>query len=369
MAKAKQPSSTDRFIESLIISEEGRIQIPNDEFSRYQGMIQAATRLKKIPEGKQIRLDGYTGSSRPSWAILEDLPAWKLVKPLPVEIPEKLRKPGEVVQSLRNREDFRIQRSERNRALRLIEALVREARRRGYTVNPTPAPRRDRSGFLIHERDQGHFTITIESDEYALSMFQPDERVPHVLTKTESDDAARGHWVPKYDTVTSSRLQIRVEKESYDGVTSWKDTPNKPLDDLLPLVLQELEMRHLRAVERRERERKELEERQARWEAARLRAITCLNESHRTSMLIKQLEAWELASRLEPFIEAMEQHISQDSTLKHPEGAREWLEWAKEYARTLNPLTSGLSMPADPQPTAEALAPYLRGHNPHGPWD
>lgn len=37
-----------------------------------------------------------------------------------------------------------------------------------------------------------------------------------------------------------------------------------------------------------------------------------------------------------------------------------WLEWCRQYSRGLDPLGRTIGMPADPEPTDEALRPFLR---------
>lgn len=142
-------------------------------------------------------LDGDLWSSHPAWVILEDLPAWKTVVP----IPDDLRKSSDIVESLRNRDDSGIQRLEKSRALRIIEALVREARARGYVSQPTPATRHDRWGYANYDRSQGYLTMTIDGDEYALSVLHPNERVPHVMTKADAASFELGEYVPSHDAV------------------------------------------------------------------------------------------------------------------------------------------------------------------------
>ena len=49
------------------------------------------------------------------------------------------------------------------------------------------------------------------------------------------------------------------------------------------------------------------------------------------------------------------------------EAAAEWIAWAKLHAERIDPLNHTLTMPTPPEPTAEALKPYLHGWNPYGP--
>jgi hypothetical protein len=40
--------------------------------------------------------------------------------------------------------------------------------------------------------------------------------------------------------------------------------------------------------------------------------------------------------------------------------AAEWLDWVRQHARAIDPLTGRIEMPADPEPTHAALAPFLQ---------
>lgn len=44
-----------------------------------------------------------------------------------------------------------------------------------------------------------------------------------------------------------------------------------------------------------------------------------------------------------------------------------WLDWAREYRQSINPLAKPLAMPSVPKPKPDELKPYLRGWSPYGP--
>jgi hypothetical protein len=47
-----------------------------------------------------------------------------------------------------------------------------------------------------------------------------------------------------------------------------------------------------------------------------------------------------------------------------------WLEWCREYSHGMDPLERTIGMPEDPEPTDEALRPFLPRRSPGvlGPW-
>lgn len=365
---AKQPSRTDLLVQKLIAAEDGRIEILRDERDSYEHLVRAAKRFKKVPEGQRIRIDWDYRQGK-TWVILEDLPEWMTVTLPPIDVPVALRQVSEVVEQLRNRDDFSIRYKEKNRALRLMEALVREARRRGYKVEPTPEPRRDRWGYSYRDEDRGHISVSIGSQCYNLSVSQEIDKVPHVLSKAEEARAVHGGWAPKHDEVPSTRLRITIEgKDAPFWQSVWSDKSDRPLEDSLAQVLQEIELRHQREVEKRQREIKEYEERKVQWEAARRRASKQLIESHHASILIEQLENWELASRLREYLTAMEEHLGSDAGVDNAESAKQWVKWAQAFVEDINPLNADLSMPHNPSPTYEKLKPFMEGWSPYGPY-
>jgi hypothetical protein len=49
------------------------------------------------------------------------------------------------------------------------------------------------------------------------------------------------------------------------------------------------------------------------------------------------------------------------------EAMAEWIAWARSYAKDLNPLNRGLRLPTPPEPTAQALEPFMKPWSPYGP--
>lgn len=135
---------------------------------------------------------------------------------------------------------------------------------------------------------------------------------------------------------------------------------------MLPEILHEVELRAEYAEQQRLDEIRRYEERKRQWNLAREAAVEKLNEAHRAEILRQQVEDWELTQRIQCYLEAVESHL--DDHPEQAQSAHAWLEWIRNYVERLNPLSSELSMPADPQPTSEALAPHMKPWSPHGPY-
>lgn len=188
MTTNKKPSRTDIMIQAILAAPESRLEIGYFDSDKYERLMRAARQFNKLPKGKELELVKDC-EVRKAWIELVDQPAWKLVVLDPIPVPAQLRKPSDIVINLRDRTDFHIRKSEKSRALRLIEALVGEAKKRGHTVEATSTPREDRWGYRNTPNDHGHFEIRIKSDTFRLTMIQEEDRVKHEPTKTEE---ARG---------------------------------------------------------------------------------------------------------------------------------------------------------------------------------
>lgn len=361
MTSSKKPSRTDTMVQAVLAAPTCRLEIDYFESEQYERLIRSARQFRKLPDGKELRLE-KDWRDRKAWVVLEDQPAWQRVVLEPVPVPGQVRKPSDVVTDLRNRVDFRIRQAEKSRALRLIEALVGESRRRGYRAEATRAPRTDRWGYTDTDKEHGHVVITINGYGYRLTMSQEQNRVPHV--PTESEDA-RG-WSPRYDQVVSERLRLAIEGNGIAFRSSaWSDKPSRPLEDALAEVLQELELRADQAERKRLDEIRQFEERKYQWEAAQQQAIAKLIDAHRARILIQQVEAWELAQRIDSYLAAIEEQLASHPELR--ESAEPWMTWMRDYACRINTLTGSLAMPPDPKPSPEALAQYMKPWSPHGP--
>lgn len=144
----------------------------------------------------------------------------------------------------------------------------------------------------------------------------------------------------------------------------WGDRQSWTLDERLPHLFQEIELRIVlaerfamrqriaaeRAAEERQRAK---EERERRWrelmEHARERFIT----DHRVDALRAQAHAWQEVERLRQYCTALEKvHGDNPDTVV-------LLAWAHEHIEAIDPLGTPPALPAPPEPTAEALQPYL----------
>lgn len=365
--KPARVGPTDAMINALTSAEENRFEIDLAECDRYRQLIGVAKRFKKIPDGMQVTV-GHDYQTRSAWVALQPLPEWmtKYLDPIPVSA--SLRKPTDVVTAIRERDDVDIRGAARTRCLRLINALVVEARTRGCTVAAVSQPKRDRWGYSYrNDETTGHLTIKLGHDAYRLTFAQETERTEHVRSKSELARAGRGYAVPKWDTRRTDKLSIRIDGDgrTFWGST-WTDTTETSLDEALPQILQELELRHEHAEEQRLDEERLRQQRKQEWERARDDAIVALTVSHRAEILTGQVTDWKMAAEIRTYADTIENH-TQDHGSEQQTRIAEWANWARAYADHIDPLHHDLHLPEPPDPTPTALEPFMKHLSPYGP--
>lgn len=273
----------------------------------------------------------------------------------PIVVPERLVKPHRVVVALRAAPGpLQVSRPHQQRALRLLEALFREAERRGYRVSPADK-RRDCVA-----------VVAVDGHGYPVKTKELTDRSPHVPTAAELAEKARREWtrIPEYDYTPNGRLQIALEQywhsdEGRRHRTTWSDGQGSRLDDKLPEVLAEIEARAVEDERRRlEWARKQDETRERKREAIRW-AYEQLIEHHRAMELSEQVGAWIKASNIRRFCATVRATHGGDRV---PIAAElEWLAWAESYADRLDPATDAVVGPEDPEPDYPSLRPFLGG--------
>ncbi|MGW4468240.1 hypothetical protein ACWENQ_01065 [Nonomuraea sp. NPDC004354] len=331
----------------------------------YEARVRAAIKHGRVPEGQLLITervgDWRSGSKRV--VRLQDKPEWMTVKLEPVPVPATLRSPNKLVKALQDDEAVNVTAAVRNRGLRLIQALVAETERRGYSAS------RNRSRSHSHGEDKGLFVITIEGHGFGVDLSQVLDRIPHVPSPAEERRAARDTWyrIPSHDHLPSSRLTISLTNGRPYWQSSWTDSETKPLEDHLAQIMQELELRAAFAEEQRvERERQEAARRRA-WEEAMRTAKMRFVEEARAQVLKAQVSRWRFAQELDEYLLAL-RSTAAALPAEQEDDARAWIMWVEEYRARIDPLAGRLALPSVPEPRHDDLKTYLPdGMSPYGP--
>jgi len=240
------------------------------------------------------------------------------------------------------------------RALKLTQAMVDEAVRRGHEVRVVDA-----------HGCPGGLGVFVQGHGYELVFKEESDRTPHVPLQRELARESRDSWarIPEWDYTLSGRLQLCAGHDHHDTRLAG-DRKRWRLEDRLAQALDKIEDLAAGAEARRlEAELREAERRQS-WEAAMERARERLLEATRVAHLQEQVDRWQLAADVRAFIE----QIRGGPTAHVVEPSEEaWLQWASEYADAIDPMSRPVGFPPEVQPTPDALRPHLDGWSPYGP--
>lgn len=139
------------------------------------------------------------------------------------------------------------------------------------------------------------------------------------------------------------------------------------MEDRLPAVLRELQIRALEDDHRRQEQARHVEEKRRLWEQAMEQARHDFREASRARELAGQLERWRLARDVDAYLSQMRAVISQMAAEDERAEAEGWLAWVTEYRQSIDPLRQPLRMPPEAEPRKEDLRPFLNGWSPYGP--
>lgn len=313
----------------------------------FDRLVAAADRSSLLPPGQQLVM--HSGDRWEDGIVrLVDLPSW--VQPVAdhIPVPAALRSPHPIVAALSQDHSFAITAIARSRALRLLQALIAEALRRGHEVQPSSFEGGRRSGY--NSRRSG-LDIVVHGHPIRIDIRQQVDRSPHQPTPTELRRAERDSWyrIPASDAAPSSRLSI--ELGGYEGGQSrWNDTPTHRLEDALPQVMRSIELRAGAAERARVAAEEKAARRRREWETAMTEARAQFRQSCLAASLIAQVDAWTLAQRLGDYLAAMQAEIEGIANPEDVDAAQRWLMWARAYRDRLDPLRATIATKFRPPP-------------------
>jgi hypothetical protein len=333
----------------------------------YSQLVWAANRFNKTPPGTELVIH-YSDRGEREIRLVAAPEAPETPDLAPVPVPEQLRKPHAIVVALRSDlKDAGWTRAIAPRALRIVQAIITEAERRGYRAGP---PRRETSPYRLRGTDaKAQFAITIDDLSVGMWLAQETDRQVHVPTAKELAEKARSSWtrIPTHDSIPSDRLRLELTGSVGQQQSRWGDRKSWTLEEKLPEVFQELALRGAAHRQKVIDERLAAEARKRRWEAAMARAKADLIEAHRRGVLDKQLDAWLRAEQMRRYLAAMREIVVAMTDSPEQAAASEWLAWAEEHTSRADPLLRTLAMPPDPEPKPDALQPFLKGWSVYGP--
>ncbi|QIM18664.1 hypothetical protein G7066_08670 [Leucobacter coleopterorum] len=220
--------------------------------------------------------------------------------------------------------------------------------------------------------------------------------MPHVPTEAEQRALRRSPWkqVPKFDSVPSGRLQLKIERDGSHTVDlgrqsyryernsdSWSDEKKKPLERRLRVIARAIKegvVDDADALEREKQRRTEEYEAYERERAAERRAWEVVRERARAKALLIQremifartFESWQGAQELRDFARQLEAEATAKGLIEARPRLQEWLEWARTRADEIDPIVTLQHLDDgvfDAEPSADDLRPHMEGWDPSEP--
>lgn len=350
--KTPKHGPVDQLMTSLAEAPDRRVVVPHAEAGRYRRLAGMAKNLDRIPEGFFISF----GHSRESGGFmvtltLEPVPDWQTKVLDPLHVSHELSNPSDVVRTMMASDNFPVAGEPRDRAFRLLEALVAGAREAGMTVDTGHQARR---GYGAGGRTQNEVTFHIGQDAFQLRFTQATLQRPHEPTEQELARARRGYIFPDFDEIPDEHLGIVLEGPGAQfWAGRWKDTSDHRMEDDLAQMLEEIRLRHGYLTDLREQEQERQRqaqqarvERQRRLDAARARTVVAYREHMIDEEARDQARRWREAKQMRDYAAEVRRHASALGT-DGEERAHAWAERITQVADALDPFPDQAVPPAD----------------------
>lgn len=222
--------------------------------------------------------------------------------------------------------DLRVTKTSLDRALRIMDSLLKAFEERGWQFNIESEPKLSMS-------------VTVLDEEIPFSIEETVSPVAHVETEKEKRARATGRWVriPDYDYIATGDLKLGFKAFYYYGHrASWKDGRRQRVEGCLNkfcagLVLLAEAIKQKRIDDERDRILGNL--RSVSYEKRRARL------QHEVTMrfeLVKQVQCRNLANDIRAYVAASTHSALLDPTSS--ESHDKWSQWALHYAAFIDPL-------------------------------
>jgi hypothetical protein len=335
-----------------------------------KSLVAASRHASGLPFGKQLRLRSRGIFPRVREVYLDEDFSVR-VSEQPVPVPQRVTRLHPAAAAYRDDPDrHEVSRDCLSRATRILHALASEAQRRGHDVTAVRLGRCQYNSDFIRSLQDGQLAIGIDGFSYTIRI-REQQGSGGVPVPYGGD---RGRRLPRWRAartttfVPTGRLRITAE-HGYSRDTrpaEFRDTKTRLLEDRLPAILRELEIRALEDGWRRREEQRRAEDKRRRWEQAMERARHDFRHAALAAELTRQLERRRLAAEIDQYLAGL-RSVLQDAGEQQPAGAPEWKDWITSYRQEIDPLRHPPTMPTVNDPSPEDLRPFLNGWSPYGP--
>jgi len=235
---------------------------------------------------------------------------------------------GVLIPRARPRLDIRVTEAVLERALRIMDGLVKALDARGCPVDVGQVGKATTTTVVDGER------LTFRLEEYLRQVENPVRK---------GSDPHRSVWLPRYSFVASGVLRLRIDGLEYMGVRRlWQDGKAKRLEQCLGSFVAGLQAAAAAIKTRREEQALAERERQVRYqqwlEDERAREL----EEARAKELDRQVANWERAIKVRGYLRAVEHagvaYLPKEVRIS---SLPEWVQWVRGYSERLGPRGSG----------------------------
>jgi hypothetical protein len=364
-------SVTEQLVNDVIAAG-GSLRVPRKNwYDRnsvdYAHRARLAEQYGKVPTGKLLVVEAV--SSEELQIALVDASEDMVADVPPVPIPIKVARYHSVVRQFREySERHEVSRAALPRVLRILQGLVIEAEQRGYNSQLASAPKRDRYAYRSGWQGKHHGHVVIAIGDYSAAVRIKEDGLQSRTyweqrnwSYFRNDNTWNSRVLDAYEANATGRLQMQLVTGHSQRSAKWADRKSTTLEELLPELLREIEMRAVEEEHHRQAAERKAAERERAWEAAMRQARERYVEHHRGEVLRTEIARWSEAQRIRTYCSAAESgHPDAPETLK-------WIAWARRYADALDPLQKAPCMPAAPESVRpEELRPFLDGWSPYG---
>ncbi len=366
-------SEVDALIERVQAAD-GRLELPKGEDIRaaHEELVRRSDRSPRRPRGWRLSLHPAGTWSDRRYEVTLVRHFEDLVELVPVPVPAHVARYHPAVKAfIADRDWQHVSREHLERAARILQAIVDEARRRGLEVVTGEQATLGVDAYHARAIARSRFALRSPAGVYGIRIQEvsaPSET--KVRPRPWGRRATRARWLDARPTefVSTGMLELVVDGPgtAYGG-DRYRDAKTVSLEDKLGRVFRAIEVHRLEAELREEEREREAAERRRRWEAAMAEARRRYDERVRWDAFVQRSRDWREAAGHREFVAAVRVALaSYEGSARHE--IAEQLEFAERRLAALDPLGQLERMvPEVRDPAPDDLKPLLAGWSPYGP--
>jgi hypothetical protein len=220
--------------------------------------------------------------------------------------------------------NLRVSSASLDRALRLLDALLKAAYKKGYTLQA------DATSMLVVDGERVRIRFKEKTTKKKRELTRVEQALPYWQQPSSYIYTPAGQFVIMLD------IPLKYDLSPFQ---SWQDGQDRPLEHRLHEILEALVPARRAVIADREawaeRELRREEERKQQWEIERRRQ----EEQQRRDALEQQAISWRRSHAIRDFLNAVQERWRRDGGVDAR--GTSWLAWAAQCADLLDPLENG----------------------------